>query len=65
MRTVEYTLIGFLVFVVGLVILGPLGTIWAWNTLFGSALTVPYTLETWAAVVIIGGVFKTNITKKD
>jgi len=58
-------LIGLLVVIVALVAIGPLLTIWAWNTLFGSALTIPYTFDTWAAVVIIGGVFKTNISRKD
>ena len=43
---------------------GPLLSIWAVNTLF-PALNIPYNLETWAAAVILAGVFKTNITKKD
>jgi hypothetical protein len=51
------------VLVLALVALGPLATIWAWNTLFGSALTIPYTVDTWAAVIIMGGVFKTSIRR--
>ena len=34
-----------------LIILGPLGFIWAVNTLFG--LTIGYTLKTWAAAGIL------------
>lgn len=57
----KYVLIAVLV--LALVALGPLATIWAWNTLFGSALTIPYTVDTWAAVIIMGGVFKTSIRR--
>ena len=34
------------------VVVGPLVTIWAVNTLFG--LTIPFTLETWFATLIMG-----------
>ncbi len=47
-------------FVVILLVLGPLLTIWSMNTLF-PALAIPYSLETWAAVIILGGVFKSNV----
>jgi hypothetical protein len=46
--------------VVALLILGPLLTIWSLNTLF-PVLSIPYSLETWAAVIILGGVFKSNV----
>ena len=46
--------------VVALVILGPLLTIWSINTLF-PALAIPYNLETWLAVIVLGGVFKSNV----
>jgi hypothetical protein len=53
-------------FVIGLVLvliaLGPLLTIWALNTLF-PALAIAYTLETWAAVIILGGLFNARISK--
>jgi hypothetical protein len=45
------------------VILGPIATIWSLNTLF-PLLHIPYTLDTWCAVVILGGVFKTSFVKK-
>jgi len=50
-------------FVVVLVILGPVATIWSLNTLF-PALNIPLTFETWCAVVVLGGVFKTTVVKK-
>jgi len=50
-------------FVVALVILGPVATIWSLNTLF-PALNIPFTFETWCAVVVLGGVFKSNVVNK-
>lgn len=52
----------WLVFVIALVILGPLATIWSLNTLF-PVVAIPYTWETWLAAVILAGVFKTTIKK--
>jgi hypothetical protein len=43
------TLLIWIAFVIAAVTLGPLATIWSINTLF--VLTIPYTLETWGAVV--------------
>jgi hypothetical protein len=48
--------------VILLIALGPLLTIWALNTLF-PALAIPYTLETWAATVIMGGLFTARVSK--
>lgn len=52
----------FLIFVFAIVLLvvGPLLTIWSLNVLF-PVLAIPYSLETWAAVVVLGGVFKSNV----
>lgn len=50
-------------FIIGLVVLGPILTIWAVNTLF-PALAIPYTLETWAAVVLLGGFLRANVSVK-
>lgn len=47
-------------FILFLIVIGPILTIWALNTLF-PALAIPFTLETWFAVVILGGVFKSNV----
>ena len=45
------------IFLLILVILGPIATIWALNALF-PVLAIPYTLETWFATVIIGGIIR-------
>ena len=49
--------------VVFLLAIGPILVIWSLNTLF-PALAVPYTLETWAAVVLLGGALRGNVTVK-
>jgi hypothetical protein len=55
--------LGFVIgFVLVLIALGPLLTIWALNTLF-PALAIGYTLESWAAVIILGGLFNARISK--
>jgi hypothetical protein len=64
MEKVMNKLILIVAFVIFLVIIGPIATIWALNTLF-PALAIPFTFDTWVAAVILGGVFKTSITKKD
>ena len=46
--------------VILLVIFGPFATIWALNTLF-PALVIPYTFETWVAVVLLSSVIKSNV----
>jgi hypothetical protein len=57
------TLFGIIGLTILLVILGPIATIWSLNTLFPS-LNIPISFDTWCAVVILGGVFKSNITVK-
>jgi hypothetical protein len=52
-----------ILFVVFLIVVGPLLTIWALNTLF-PVLAIDYTWQTWLAVVILGGLFKSSITTK-
>ena len=54
----------WLVLIVIVLIVGPLASIWALNTLF-PVLAIPYTLETWAAMALVGGVFQgLRISKK-
>lgn len=48
-------------FVLFLIVMGPILTIWALNTLF-PALAIPYTLETWVAAIILGGLLKTKVS---
>lgn len=50
--------------IIAIAVIFPLLIIWSVNTLF--ALTIPYTLETWSAVVLLQMFFKTSISyKKD
>ena len=44
-------IIGFVLLVIWL---APLASIWSINTLFGT--TIPFTFDTWAAAFILGGV---------
>jgi hypothetical protein len=46
-----------LIFVVVVVVFGPLLTIWSLNTLF-PVLAIPYSIETWVAALIIGGIVR-------
>lgn len=55
--------VGFAVLIVALVVLGPLLTIWAMNTLF-PMLAIPYTIYTWAAVLIMSAFFQTKVSVK-
>ena len=48
--------------VIALVALSPLLTIWSLNVLF-PALAIPYSLETWLAVIVLGGLFKAGKSK--
>jgi hypothetical protein len=52
-----------IILIIALVILGPIATIWSLNTLFPS-LNIPTNFDTWCAIVVLGGVFKSNITVK-
>jgi hypothetical protein len=53
----------WLALIVIIVIFGPLASIWALNTLF-PALAIPYTLETWAAMLLVGGMFRSSFSTK-
>jgi hypothetical protein len=50
-----FKLTGALVILFALIILGPIATLWSLNTLF-PVLAIPYTISTWAAALILGGV---------
>jgi hypothetical protein len=47
----------WLVLIVAIIIAGPLLSIWALNTLF-PVLAIPYTFDTWLAMLLVGGVFR-------
>ena len=51
----KVSLLIILLFVV--VLLGPIVTIWALNTLF-PVLVIPYSIETWLATAVIAGIFR-------
>jgi hypothetical protein len=51
-----------LLLIVGLVVLGPILTLWAANTLFG--LGLEYSLTNWVAVVIMHAFFTTSISTR-
>ena len=53
-------IIGLIVLFVLVIVVGPLLTIWSMNTLF-PALAIPYNLETWAAVVLLGAAVRANV----
>lgn len=56
-------LILVIAFILFLVIVGPILTIWSLNTLF-PALAIPYSFDTWLAVVLLGGLFKSRVDVK-
>ena len=56
-------IIAALAFFIALIVIGPIATIWAANTLF-PALAIPYTWQTWAAVVLLGAFFRANVSVK-
>jgi hypothetical protein len=42
---------------VTVIIAGPLVSIWSLNTLF-PVLAIPYTVDTWLAMLLVGGAFR-------
>lgn len=58
-------IIAMLIILILVIIFGPLLLIWALNTLF-PVLAIPYTIETWSAVMIIDFfVRQTKIQKRN
>ena len=53
----------WLILVVIVLIVGPLLSIWALNTLF-PVLAIPYTIQTWAAMLLFGGMFRGSFSRK-
>ena len=52
---------GFVIVLIVLtVLLAPLATIWALNTLF-PVLNIPFTFDTWCAAVILGGLLSNTV----
>ena len=57
------TLLLMIVLIVALIIVGPIITIWALNTLF-PALAIPYEFTTWLAVIVLGSALRANVNVK-
>jgi hypothetical protein len=55
--------LGVAALILFLIILGPLLTIWALNTLF-PVLAIPYTFWTWAAALILGSLIGPSVKVK-
>ena len=58
-----FAIVSFVALIVLIVAVGPLLTIWSFNTLFPS-VAIPYTIETWVAVIILGAFFRANVSIK-
>jgi len=54
----------WLALLVAVIVVGPLLSIWSLNTLF-PVLAIPYTIQTWAAVALFGGMFRGSFSRKD
>jgi hypothetical protein len=54
----------WLILIVAIIVFGPLCSIWALNTLF-PVLAIPYTFETWLAVILLGGVVNSRSFKSN
>ena len=58
-------MVAFIIIAVALIIIMPLGVIWAWNTLFGALVcTIAYTFPNWCAVILLGMFFRGNWHQK-
>ena len=53
----------WLALLVAVIVVGPLLSIWALNTLF-PVLAIPYTIQTWAAMLLFGGMFSGSFNRK-
>ena len=49
--------VGLVVLMILLIIVGPVVTIWAWNTLFGAVHPIVLNFNTWLAVAVLGMYF--------
>ena len=54
----------FIALTLVLIVIGPLLSIWGLNALF-PILAIPYTFETWLAVILIKGLLTVQVNKKD
>lgn len=52
------TVISIIILGLLIVIFWPIFVIWAWNVLFGAALTIPTNFYTWLAVIVLTSTIK-------
>ena len=57
-------LVILLILLLLIIVFGPLISIWALNTLF-PVLAIPYSFETWCAVITLKGLLTTQVVKRD
>jgi hypothetical protein len=57
------TAVGIIALIIFLLLIGPFIVIWSANTLF-PALAIPYSLDTWAATILMGAFLRANVTVK-
>jgi hypothetical protein len=57
------TTVGIIAVIIFLLLIGPFIVIWSANTLF-PALAIPYSLDTWAATILLGAFLRANVTVK-
>jgi len=55
-----FGIFGLIVFAIVIVIVGPLLTIWALNTMF-PVLNIPMSIETWFAALVLGSFFSKKV----
>lgn len=56
-------ILGLVILIIAMIVLGPIITIWALNTLF-PVLAIGYSFDTWLAVILVGGFLRANVTLK-
>lgn len=56
-------IVALVALIIAIIVLGPFITIWALNTLF-PVLAIGYSIETWAAIILLGGFLRANVTLK-
>jgi len=52
--------LGVLIVIIAMVVVGPLLTIWALNTLF-PVLAIDYNISTWSATILLGAALRGNV----
>jgi len=52
--------LGVLIVIIAMVVVGPLLTIWALNTLF-PVLAIDYNFSTWSATILLGAFLRGNV----